>query len=301
MSVINKMLQDLQQRQASPIAPAPRGFEPVARGASSFRVFWYLIPLLLLAVCWWYWATTHHRPAADVLAPPALVTIAEAASGLEVRSADETRLENGREHSEVVAMPALPQPADSDSAMLLITADNTLQERSFLAQALPESLETNRQQKLLHTEHKDISVTTAQLAQAPAAVTPSLTIEAAPMPVLQQEFELALNAAATQQWQQALAYLSAEEPVAAFPAYFALKAAVLQQQAEWAAALTLYRQLLLVEPTHAGWNLAAGISAQQLSAEDMARSFYNIAWHHRANLPVASQAFLQQQLSQMKP
>lgn len=134
-----------------------------------------------------------------------------------------------------------------------------------------------------------------------AAVTApqALAIEQTGATPLAAAFELAVAAAERQQWQQALAYLTAEGPVAEFPAYYALKAALLQQQADWPAALALYQQLLQTDAAQPAWNLAAGIAAQQLLQPALAQRYFQVAWQGHRRLPAASQQFLQQQLSQM--
>ncbi|GHG67826.1 hypothetical protein GCM10010919_16820 [Alishewanella longhuensis] len=335
MSVINKMLQDLQQREASP----PLSNTVVQSTATmSESIPWQqpkrrrkFLALMMLAVvvaaAFWYWPIL--PPTAQQLTAQPLTaeqTAAEQTAAEQTATQQSTALQPTAQQVQN-ALVKVTEIATNDNAIIKPNAasvpDLSYQgqpvapERPAILQSTNLAYGANgeAQAKLNDKAATVINVPLSEARpEAPSAQTVSevvsqqesampesrLTIEQAPVSVLQQQYELAVSAASAQQWQQALAYLSAAEPIATFPAYFALKAAVLQQQAEWSAALELYQQLLQLEPTHAGWNLAAGISAQQLSANELAQRFYVIAWQHRTQLPAASQAYLQQQLSQMK-
>ncbi|CAM5220670.1 hypothetical protein [Alishewanella longhuensis] len=328
MSVINKMLQDLQQRnanaseQGSSVSTQSLQWQAPKR---SFKLLWGIFALLLLVLLGWYGVAQQQAvPEAAVLSTSGITEdigmLPSAAPAAELQPI-------GPANQQTTALLATELPmagSEAPTVEISLTTQTLAATEPKIAQvASEEAIVNDKPGSKAITEPQLAAVQTPiatlglaqepSLTQAPVLIKepgltqapgltkePSLTIEQAPVSVLQQKFDLAVKAAAAQQWQQALEYLTAEQPVATFPAYFALKAAVLQQQAEWSAALELYQQLLQLEPNHAGWNLAAGISAQQLSANVLAQRFYAIAWQHRTQLPAASQAYLQQQLSLMK-
>lgn len=327
MSVINKMLQDLQQRnanaseQATGVSAQRLQWQAPKR---SFKLLWGIFALLLLVLLvllvllgWYGVAQQQAVPEAAVLSTSGTTedigVLPSAAPVAELQ-----RIGPANQQTTALLATELPMAASEPPTAEKPTAEKPLATQT-LAVVEPKIAKVTSEEAIINDKPDSKAMTEPQLAtvqtpiatpglaqepsltQAPVLIKePSLTIEQAPVSVLQQEFDLAVKAAAAQQWQQALAYLTAEQPVATFPAYFALKAAVLQQQAEWSAALALYQQLLQLEPNHAGWNLAAGISAQQLSANALAQRFYAVAWQQRTQLPAASQAYLQQQLSLMK-
>lgn len=126
-----------------------------------------------------------------------------------------------------------------------------------------------------------------------------LAIEQSRPSYLEQQMSQAAALVAAGQLQQALLELNSPVSASEFPEYLALRAAILQQQQDWPAALSLYQQLLTVEPAHPGWNLAAGIAAAQQGQQALARQYYQQAWLQQQRLAPASQQFLQQQLNQM--
>lgn len=171
--------------------------------------------------------------------------------------------------------------------------------------AIPEPLTATKPLLVAESDRAATPVMVAAAATAaepvPAApVVQQLQIEALPQQALARQMEQAAAAVAQQQWTEALYLLTTEAAVADYPPLFALKAAVLQQLQQWSAALALYQQLLVLEPLQPGWNLAAGISAQQLQQSALAQQYFQTAWLGRQQLPQASQQFLQQQLNQMK-
>lgn len=316
MSVINKMLQDLQQRnanaseQGSSVSTQSLQWQAPKR---SFKLLWGIFALLLLVLLGWYGVAQQQAvPEAAVLSTSGITEdigmLPSAAPAAELQ-----RIGPANQQTTALLANELPMAgSEPPTAETSLTTQTLAATEPKIAQVASEKAIINDKPSSGAVTEPPLSAVAKPVAapsitpgpgltQAPGLTKePSLTIEQAPASVLQQEFDLAVKAAAAQQWQQALEYLTAEQPVATFPAYFALKAAVLQQQAEWSAALALYQQLLQLEPNHAGWNLAAGISAQQLSANVLAQRFYAIAWQHRTQLPAASQAYLQQQLSLMK-
>lgn len=126
-----------------------------------------------------------------------------------------------------------------------------------------------------------------------------LAIEQSRPSYLEQQMSQAAALVAAGQLQKALLELNSPVSASEFPEYLALRAAILQQQQDWPAALSLYQQLLTVEPAHPGWNLAAGIAAAQQGQQALARQYYQQAWLQQQRLAPASQQFLQQQLNQM--
>lgn len=332
MSVINKMLQDLQQREA------PTGAKAIPRAAAIAgpKRFTFgrlmLAALPVLCLLWWFWPVPEHPVIADsavaTLLPDELATGAKSAmltttagsakfdnprtEQTTEQTIDQTEAESGAVNSEVVSSSAVN--SEVVSSELVNTASSQVATTTAPAPIALKEPDTrtpaqNAVVKVAQTPATSAMPTIAAPASAlsgindrsDAAVTApqALAIEQTGATPLAAAFELAVAAAERQQWPQALAYLTAEGPVAEFPAYYALKAALLQQQADWPAALALYQQLLQTDAAQPAWNLAAGIAAQQLLQPVLAQRYFQVAWQGHKRLPAASQQFLQQQLSQM--
>lgn len=66
-------------------------------------------------------------------------------------------------------------------------------------------------------------------------------------------------------------------PLASDPAYHALLAASYQQTAQWRESAQLYRNLVLLRPAHAAWQLGLGIALEQLGERAAAAQHYRQA------------------------
>jgi len=351
MSVINKMLQDLQKRDASASAQArPRAVATARPKRFTFgRLMLAALPVLCLL--WWFWPLPKPPASTDAavatLIPAELATAAKSAmlttaeGSVEFdrprteqateqtteqtieQTIERTEAERGAVNSPVISGDVLNSDVVSTSAEKSEVLNSEVVSSAVSSQTAITAGQTpvaaKKSDPLVPAQHEVVNV--AQIPAtaarstivAPASSLPvindgsdaavtapqALAIEQTGATPLAAAFELAVAAAERQQWQQALAYLTAEGPVAEFPAYYALKAALLQQQADWPAALALYQQLLQTDAAQPAWNLAAGIAAQQLLQPALAQRYFQVAWQGHRRLPAASQQFLQQQLSQM--
>ena len=108
---------------------------------------------------------------------------------------------------------------------------------------------------------------------------------------------LAQYYAASQQWQQADALLPAHYALAQYPEYYGLKATVLQQLANNAAALNWFNQLIVQQPQQARWWLGAAIAYDQSGQMDQALLHYRQALQWGDNLSADSRNYIQQRLA----
>lgn len=108
---------------------------------------------------------------------------------------------------------------------------------------------------------------------------------------------LAQYYAAVQQWQQADALLPAHFALAQYPEYYGLKATVLQQLADNAAALNWFSQLIVQQPQQARWWLGAAIAYDQNGQLDQAVLHYRQALQWGDNLSADSRNYIQQRLA----
>ena len=108
---------------------------------------------------------------------------------------------------------------------------------------------------------------------------------------------LAQYYAAAQQWQQADTLLPAHYALAQYPEYYGLKATVLQQLADNAAALNWVSQLIVQQPQQARWWLGAAIAYDQSGQTEQAVLHYRQALQWGDNLSAASRNYIQQRLA----
>ena len=108
---------------------------------------------------------------------------------------------------------------------------------------------------------------------------------------------LAQYYAAAQQWQQADTLLPAHYALAQYPEYYGLKATVLQQLADNAAALNWFSQLIVQQPQQARWWLGAAIAYDQRGQRDQAVLHYRQALQWGDNLSADSRNYIQQRLA----
>ncbi|MBU2114323.1 MAG: hypothetical protein KKE94_11215 [Gammaproteobacteria bacterium] len=108
---------------------------------------------------------------------------------------------------------------------------------------------------------------------------------------------LAQYYAAAQQWQQADELLPAHYALAQYPEYYGLKATVLQQLADNAAALNWFNQLIVQQPQQARWWLGAAIAYDQSGQAEQAVLHYRQALQWGDNLSADSRNYIQQRLA----
>ena len=108
---------------------------------------------------------------------------------------------------------------------------------------------------------------------------------------------LAQYYAAAQQWQQADTLLPAHYALAQYPEYYGLKATVLQQLADNAAALNWFNQLIVQQPQQARWWLGAAIAYDQSGQTEQAVLHYRQALQWGDNLSADSRNYIQQRLA----
>jgi len=342
MSVINKMLQDLEKRQASANAIGhSAALSTDVRGDKPSQSHWrrnlllFVLGFLSYQLVKYFWFDTdkslalpqfQSQPQSQIsVASPALsvtetvapepaaalpVTLTEAAAG-------------GTPVAAVIPAPAQNTAAiSSQNAVVLIASAQPLAELSVIENPVtenPAKRQTVQEDDAALGSEPTTPVAVAtrqpqaaanlQLAanrgagqQAPTSTqagSGQLAIEQSRPSYLEQQMSQAAALVAAGQLQQALLELNSPVSASEFPEYLALRAAILQQQQDWPAALSLYQQLLTVEPAHPGWNLAAGIAAAQQGQQALARQYYQQAWLQQQRLAPASQQFLQQQLNQM--
>ncbi|MAD77554.1 MAG: hypothetical protein CML20_22765 [Rheinheimera sp.] len=113
--------------------------------------------------------------------------------------------------------------------------------------------------------------------------------------------QLAQLAVRQGQWQQALAFLPDQFELAAEPEYFGMKATVLQQLQQHAAALGWYQRLQQLQPDQGRWSLGAALASEQLGQSAQAHQYYQHAWQYRQALSVSSHNFIQQRLKATEP
>lgn len=341
MSVINKMLQDLEKRQASTnaighsaaLSHDVKGDKPHSYWRRNLLLF--LLGFLSYQLVKYFWfaadeslALSQSQPQTQAqisVALPALAvteTIApEPAAALPVTL---TEPEAGGAPADTM-IPAAAQNTtaiSSQNGFVLTASAQPFAELPVTESPVTENLaerQTIQAQdvELASEPTKPVVVVTSQPQvaakpqpaanrgagqQAPTttqAGSGQLAIEQSRPSYLEQQMSQAAALVAAGQLQQALLELNSPVSASEFPEYLALRAAILQQQQDWPAALSLYQQLLTVEPAHPGWNLAAGIAAAQQGQQALARQYYQQAWLQQQRLAPASQQFLQQQLNQM--
>ena len=108
---------------------------------------------------------------------------------------------------------------------------------------------------------------------------------------------LAQYYAAAQQWQQADTLLPAHYALAQYPEYYGLKATVLQQLADNAAALNWFSQLIVQQPQQARWWLGAAIAYDQSGQTEQAVLHYRQALQWGDSLSADSRNYIQQRLA----
>ncbi len=341
MSVINKMLQDLEKRQASTNAIGhSAALSNVVLEGKPAQSHWRrnLLPFVLGFLSYqlvkYFWFDTdkslalpqfQSQPQSQIsVASPALAvteTVAsEPAAALPVTLTESTA--GGIPTAAVIPAAQNTAAISSQNAVVLVASAQPLAELSVIENPVTEN-PTKRQtvqedDAALGSEPTTPVAVATRQPQAAAKPQPAanrgagqqaptstqagsgqLAIEQSRPSYLEQQMSQAAALAAAGQLQQALLELNSPVSASEFPEYLALRAAILQQQQDWPAALSLYQQLLTVEPAHPGWNLAAGIAAAQQGQQALARQYYQQAWLQQQRLAPASQQFLQQQLNQM--
>ncbi|OCW94383.1 hypothetical protein [Alishewanella sp. HH-ZS] len=336
MSVINKMLQDLEKRQASTNAIGhSAALNTDVRGDKPSQSHWrrnlllFVLGFLSYQLVKYFWFDTdkslalpqfQSQPQSQIsVASPALAvteTVAsEPATALPL-SLTETAAAGSPTNTMIPAAAQNTAVISSQNAVVLVASAQPLAEIPETENSVtenPTKRQTSKEQDVaLGAEPtKPVVVATTQILppanrssgqQAPASIqagSGQLAIEQSRPSFLEQQMSQAAALVAAGQLQQALLELNSPVSAGEFPEYLALRAAILQQQQDWPAALSLYQQLLTVEPAHPGWNLAAGIAAAQQGQQALARQYYQQAWQQQQRLAPASQQFLQQQLNQM--
>ncbi len=344
MSVINKMLQDLEKRQASANAIGhSAALSTDVRGDKPSQSHWrrnlllFVLGFLSYQLVKYFWFDTDKSLALpqfqsqpqsqsqiSVASPALAVTETVAPEPVAALPVTLTEPEAGGTSTDAV-MPAAAQNTaaiSSQNAVVLVASAQPLAELSVIENPVTENPAKRQtvqaEDAALGSEPTTpVAVATRQPQaaakpqpaanrgagqQAPALIqagSGQLAIEQSRPSYLEQQMSQAAALVAAGQLQQALLALNSPVSASEFPEYLALKAAILQQQQDWPAALSLYQQLLTVEPAHPGWNLAAGIAAAQQGQHALARQYYQQAWLQQQRLAPASQQFLQQQLNQM--
>lgn len=347
MSVINKMLQDLEKRQASTNAiGGSAASSNDVRGDRPSQSHWrrnlmlFLLGFLSYQLVKYFWFAADKPPALSQSQPQtqaqisvALPTLAvtetvasEPAAALPVTL---TEPEAGGAPADTMIPAAAQNTAaiSSQNGVVQTASAQPFAELPITESPVTESPLTENLAKRQTLQAQDaalgsepttpVAVATSQ-PQAAAEPQPAvnrgagqqaptstqagsgqLAIEQSRPSYLEQQMSQAAALVAAGQLQKALLELNSPVSASEFPEYLALRAAILQQQQDWPAALSLYQQLLTVEPAHPGWNLAAGIAAAQQGQQALARQYYQQAWLQQQRLAPASQQFLQQQLNQM--
>lgn len=336
MSVINKMLQDLEKRQANTNAAGhSAAFSNEFQGDKPAQSHWrrnlllFVLGFLSYQLVKYFW----FAPDKPLALPQSQLSVASPALAVTETVAPEPEAALPVTLTEATAvgtstdavMPAAAQnkaAISSQNAVVLAASAQPLAELSVIENPVTENpakwQTVQEDDAALGSEPTTpVAVATRQPQaaakpqpaanrgagqQAPALIqagSGQLAIEQSRPSYLEQQMSQAAALVAAGQLQQALLELNSPVSASEFPEYLALRAAILQQQQDWPAALSLYQQLLTVEPAHPGWNLAAGIAAAQQGQQALARQYYQQAWQQQQRLAPASQQFLQQQLNQM--
>lgn len=338
MSVINKMLQDLEKRQANTNAAGhSAAFSNEFRGDKPAQSHWrrnlllFVLGFLSYQLVKYFWFDTdkplalpqfqsqpQSQSQSSVVSPAVADTetvAPEPATALPL-SLTETAAGGSPTNTMIPAAAQNTAAISSQNAVVLVASAQPLAEIPETENPVtenPTKRQTSKEQDVaLGAEPtKPVVVATTQILppanrssgqQAPASIqagSGQLAIEQSRPSFLEQQMSQAAALVAAGQLQQALLELNSPVSAGEFPEYLALRAAILQQQQDWPAALSLYQQLLTVQPAHPGWNLAAGIAAAQQGQQALARQYYQQAWQQQQRLAPASQQFLQQQLNQM--
>lgn len=344
MSVINKMLQDLEKRQASTNAiGGSAASSNDVRGDKPSQSHWrrnlllFLLGFLSYQLVKYFWfapdkplalpqSQSQLQSQSNVAVPALAVTdvVAPDAGGTPADTMIPAAAQNT---AAISSQNGVVQTASAQPLAELSVTESSVTEAPVTENPVTESPLTENLAKRQTLQAQDtalgsepttpVAVATSQLQaaaepqpaanrgagqQAPTSTqagSGQLAIEQSRPSYLEQQMSQAAALVAAGQLQQALLELNSPVSASEFPEYLALRAAILQQQQDWPAALSLYQQLLMVEPAHPGWNLAAGIAAAQQGQQALARQYYQQAWLQQQRLAPASQQFLQQQLNQM--
>lgn len=320
MSVINKMLQDLEKRQASTNAIGGsaasshdiKSDKPDSHWRRNLLLF--LLGFLSYQLVKYFWFAPD-KPIA--LPQPLTSAVVTASSATEIAAPDKetaaVQLRLTEPAAELTPAAELEAAAITSQNVVMIAdseqpvAKNPAERQTPQAQdaalgsepTTPVAVATSQPQAAAEPQPAANRGAGQQAPTSTQAGSGQLAIEQSRPSYLEQQMSQAAALVAAGQLQKALLELNSPVSASEFPEYLALRAAILQQQQDWPAALSLYQQLLTVEPAHPGWNLAAGIAAAQQGQQALARQYYQQAWLQQQRLAPASQQFLQQQLNQM--
>lgn len=327
MSVVNKMLRDLESRQSAP-GGVQAEYQPPAPRRSVWWVFGVLPLGLLLVLGYWLvpqWLDREVKapPVSVVERPAAVVTNNQAEVPVAPPQATKPELlPEFVQPSEPVAPPvsqnAQPAPAfaeqerpasqgklsiskpaseqDMQWAGLRERARQALAQNQFESaqKLLAEMLQIRPHQHAVRLRLAELMYGLGQRDSAKQLLQDGVArFEQAPSVRLM----LARMLVAEQRQTEALALLKQHQPsILADADYFALRAQLAQQAAELPLAVEDYRLLSQYQPQRVEWRMGLAVSLDQSGEADLAREHYQ--WlRHSAQLNASLQSFVVQRLN----